>query len=78
MGSKKVGYNSQLLKQKTSKISYITTKKGIPINVLITSGNNNDSKILFDQLSTNNINFNKNNKNILLCDKGHLTKLKFC
>jgi len=71
MGSEKVGYNPQLLKHKTSKISYITTKKGIPINVLITSGSNNDSKILFDQLSINNINFNKNNKNILLCDKGY-------
>ena len=49
MGCDKIGFNQQLLKHKTSKISYITTIHGIPIDVYVTSGNYNDCKILLDQ-----------------------------
>jgi hypothetical protein len=73
MGIDKIGFNPQLLKHKTSKISYITTLDGIPIDIYITSGNDNDCKILLEQLNQPNNNF-KNIKilnNELLGDAGY-------
>lgn len=37
MGIDKIGFNPQLLKHKTSKISYITTEKDVPIDVYVTA-----------------------------------------
>ena len=73
MGCESIGYNPQLLKHKTSKISYITTCNGMPIDVSVTAGNHNDSKILYDQINNDASNFHKiittNNK--LLGDAGY-------
>lgn len=72
MGIDKIGFNPQLCKHKTSKISYITSKNGVPIDIYIASGNNYDSKILLDQLNQTNIVDNCNSKNnILLGDAGY-------
>jgi len=72
MGIDKIGFNPQLLKHKTTKISYITDKSGVPIDVYITSGNHYDSKILTDQINQNKFQDNIITKNnVLLGDAGY-------
>ena len=66
-GIDNIAYNPQLLKHKSSKVSIITNNKGSPINVNIYSGNNNDGKILAEQLDSFTM-FRKDNNNILLGD----------
>lgn len=73
LGIDNVGYNPQMPKHKTTKISLITDVYGAPLNLNIYSGNINDSKILNDQFD-DFINTNKqllNNNNILLGDAGY-------
>ena len=45
MGINKIGFNPQLCKHKTSKISYITSKNGVPIDIYIASGMSNQAKL---------------------------------
>ena len=73
MGIDKIGFNPQLKKHKTSKISYITTNKGAPINTFVTSGNHYDSRILIDQLNQTPTFFKdiKTQNNSLLGDAGY-------
>ena len=73
MGRDYTGYNPQLLKHKTSKISFITSNNGVPIDVFVTAGNHYDSKILLEQLNNPNTNLNKikTNDNELLGDAGY-------
>lgn len=69
MGIDKIGFNPQLLKHKTSKISYITTENGVPIDIYVTAGNYYDSRILIDQLNQpNNIKYIRSTNNELLGD----------
>ena len=72
-GSDNVSYNPQLAKHKSTKISVISDDKGIPLDINIYSSNMNDSKILNMHLDTftNNVNFEKNNNNLLLADSGY-------
>jgi len=46
-----IGYNKQIPKHQLSKLSILTDIKGIPINILLASGNNHDAKIFMDQLN---------------------------
>ena len=73
MGIDNIGYNPQLIKHKSLKISIITTVDGVPIDTYITSGNCNDSKILFDQINSRYSNFHKitTKNNELLADSGY-------
>jgi len=50
LGEKSVGYNQQIKKHKTSKISIITDDFNIPVSVSISSGSPHDSTILYNQL----------------------------
>ena len=73
MGMDYINYNKQIPKHKVSKISLITDFKGIPLDINLSSGNTNDSKIFFYQLD-NFININaikKNNKNIFIGDAAY-------
>jgi transposase len=73
MGIDYINYNKQIPKHKVSKISLITDLNGIPLDINLSSGNTNDSKIFFNQLD-NFININaikKNNKNIFLGDAAY-------
>ena len=70
MGIDYINYNKQIRKHKVSKISLITDFKGILLNINLSSGNTNDSKIFFNQLD-NFISISairKNNKNIFIGD----------
>ena len=78
MGIDVIGFNPpsgliQLLKHKTSKISFITDDTGIPIDVYVTAGNHYDSRILIDQLNQSNCNIKYINTidNELLGDAGY-------
>jgi len=73
MGIDGIGFNPQLLKHKTSKISFITIDTGIPIDVYVTAGNHYDSKILINQLNQPNCNIKYINTidNELLGDAGY-------
>jgi hypothetical protein len=74
MGIVNIGYNPQLIKHKSLKISIITTVNRVPINTYITSGNCNDSKILFDQIKSRYSNFHKiitKNNELFLADSGY-------
>ena len=73
LGIDNIGYNPQLLKHKTSKISLICDIKGIPLEANIYNGSVYDSKILniqLDEFIKNNNNL-LNNNNILLGDAGY-------
>jgi hypothetical protein len=73
MGIDYINYNKQIPKHKVSKISLITDLNGIPLDINLSSGNTNDSKIFFNQLD-NFININaikKNNKNIFIGDAAY-------
>jgi transposase len=73
MGIDYINYNQQIRKHRISKISLITDFKGIPLDINLSSGNTNDSKIFFNQLD-NFININaikKNNKNIFIGDAAY-------
>ena len=73
LGIDNIGYNIQLLKHKTSKLSIITDINGIPINVNLYKGNKYDSNIFIDQLNDiikDNI-IKTNNKNIFIGDAGY-------
>jgi hypothetical protein len=76
-GSDKVSYNPQLAKHKSTKISVISDDKGIPLDINIYNSNMNDSKILNMHLDTftNNVNFEKNNNNLLLADSGYVSNV---
>ena len=50
LGEESVGYNQQIKKHKTSKISIITDDFNIPVSVSISSGSPHDSTILYNQL----------------------------
>ena len=63
LGEESVGYNQQIKKHKTSKISIITDDFNIPVSVSISSGSPHDSTILYNQLDLHNkhpLLFNKN------------------
>jgi len=47
MGIDYINYNQQIRKHKVSKISLITDFKGILLDINLSSGNTNDSKIFF-------------------------------
>jgi len=68
-GIDKITYNPQLKKHKSTKISYISDIKGKPLDIQIYNSSINDSKILNSHLD--NIDFFKNNNNILLADSGY-------
>ena len=73
MGMDYINYNKQIPKHKVSKISLITDLNGIPLDINLSPGNTNDSKIFFNQLD-NFININaikKNNKNIFIGDAAY-------
>jgi transposase len=73
MGIDYINYNQQIRKHRVSKISLITDFKGIPLDINLSSGNTNDSKIFFYQLD-NFININaikKNNKNNFIGDAAY-------
>ena len=50
LGEESVGFNQQIKKHKTTKISIITDDFNIPISVNLTSGSPHDSTILYKQL----------------------------
>jgi len=50
-----IGYNTYYNRKRGTKISFISLKDGIPINVKCCKGNKYDSKILADQLDTKNL-----------------------
>lgn len=54
-GKDLIGYNKYYNKKNGTKISLITDSNGIPFNVKCYKGNINDSKILMDQLETDNL-----------------------
>ena len=66
-----IGYNKQIPKHKTSKISLITDIYGIPLDIYLAKGNINDSKIIINQLDNLIININNNNKNIFIGDAAY-------
>lgn len=68
-GIDNVGYNIQLPKHKTTKISIISNENKI-LDVQLFSGNLNDAGILDKQLNIFN-NFQPNSNNILLGDSGY-------
>jgi hypothetical protein len=68
-GIDNVGYNIQLPKHKTTKISIISNENKI-LDVQLFSGNLNDAGILDKQLNMFN-NFQPNSNNILLGDSGY-------
>ncbi len=71
-GKNKIARNIFFKNKNCNKISYLTDSKGIPLSVIINSGNIHDSKFIDDHI--NDIFFlNKqhNNKNILLADKAY-------
>ena len=68
-GIDNIGYNIQLPKHKTSKISIISNKNKI-LDVQLFSGNLNDAGILDKQLNTFNC-YESNLNNILLGDSGY-------
>ena len=73
LGIDKIGYNPQMPKHKTSKISLITDINGIPLEANIYNGSTYDSKILdiqLDEFIENNNNLLTNN-NLLLGDAGY-------
>jgi hypothetical protein len=73
LGMDYINYNKQIPKHKVSKISLITDLNGIPLDINLSPGNTNDSKIFFNQLD-NFININaikKYNKNIFIGDAAY-------
>jgi len=73
LGIDKIGFNVQLLKHKTTKLSIICDNKGIPLNIDICKGSTNDSKIIINQLiqlSKDKI-IKLNNKNFFIGDAGY-------
>ena len=68
-GIDNVGYNIQLPKHKTSKISIISNKNKI-LDIQLFSGNLNDAGILDKQLNTFNC-YESNLNNVLLGDSGY-------
>jgi hypothetical protein len=84
-GYDKIGYNPQLNKHKSTKISVITDVHGHPVNIDIYKSNLHDANILNNQLDNLNILIKNDNNNILLGDtaydssiiKQKLKQLKF-
>lgn len=72
-GSEKVGRNKQMKGKNVTKISAITDSNGVVLNLFITAGNHNDSKIIQSHLDNMLIDVTKNNiyKKYFLGDKGY-------
>lgn len=71
-GIDNIGFNKMIPKHKLSKLSIISDKKGIPININLFSGNIYDSKILNKQLNNKDlINEQLNKKEIFIADSGY-------
>jgi transposase len=74
-GLDKAKLNKFYKNKKVMKLSLITLKNGIPINVKLYDGNRNDSYILNDQLRTSNlIKINDSQKKYFMADKGYDSK----
>jgi len=73
LGVDYIGYNKQIPKHKTSKVSLITDINGIPLDIYLSKGNVNDAKIIIHQLDNllTNINIKNNNNNIFIGDAGY-------
>ena len=73
LGINDIGYNSQYPQHKSCKIFIISDINEIPLNINCSTGNVNDSKILYNQLDDlhNSDIYLLNNNNILLCDAGY-------
>ena len=73
LGIDKKGFNPQLLKHQSSKISLITDSNGIPINVALYGGNVHDSKIMLQQLDSliKTKSIKQNNKNTFIGDAAY-------
>jgi hypothetical protein len=73
LGIDDIDYNIQLEKHKSTKISLLTTKSGLPINVDIYKSSIYDSKILNSHIDNFKLSspFIFDNKNILLGDAGY-------
>jgi hypothetical protein len=73
LGIDNIGYNPQISKHKTSKISLMCDSKGIPLEANIFNGSTYDAAILniqLDEFIKNNSNL-LNNNNLLLGDTGY-------
>lgn len=73
LGIDYTGYNKQIPKHKTSKVSLITDINGIPLDIYLSKGNVNDAKIIIHQLDNllTNTNIKNNNNNIFIGDAGY-------
>ena len=69
-GISDIGYNPQLNKHLSTKISLIVDIYGIPLDIKIVAGNVNDSKIICNQFTDFNY-YTPNMQNILIGDKGY-------